>query len=108
MTVTSAGGARPARHRLVPAGGRQRLHPARRLLTHPRLMQYNRLAAAVLALNLAILLHHLWRGDWLLRDGSAAPALSTLVLVNFAVAVLIRQQHVWNALLVLASAAPRS
>jgi hypothetical protein len=72
----------------------------RRTLKHPRLMPYNRLIAAVAAINLVALAHGL--GHWRIDDGSALPALAGLMLVNFAAAVLIRQQNVLNVLFGLA------
>jgi hypothetical protein len=81
--------------------GRPSLAPAaRRLLKHPRLMHYHRLIALVIAINAAVLGIH--RDDWRVEDGTALSALAALALVNFAAAVLIRQQHVLNALFGLA------
>jgi hypothetical protein len=68
---------------------------------------YERLIGVVLALNAGVLGFHLERGDWRAGDGSALSAFAALLLVNFAVAVLIRQQHVLNALFALAGRTPR-
>jgi hypothetical protein len=87
-------------HRLVPV--------ARRVLKHPRLMPYHRLIVAVLLINAGVLGYHLDRGDWLIADGSALSALAALTLVNFAAAVLIRQQNVLNVLFGLAGRGSRS
>jgi hypothetical protein len=65
-------------------------------------MPYQRLLAGVLAVNAALLLIHLVRGDWMIADGSALSALSALTLVNLTAAVVIRQQNVLNALYGLA------
>ena len=65
-------------------------------------MPYHRLVVAVLLVNVAVLWHHLDRGDWRIDDGSALSALSALTLVNLAAAVLIRQQSILNALYALA------
>jgi hypothetical protein len=81
---------------------------ARRVLKHPRLMPYQRLIAAVLLINVGILCDHLERGDWLIDDGSALSAVAGLTLVNFAAAVLIRQQSVLNVLFGLAGRGSRS
>lgn len=81
---------------------------ARRALKHPRLMPYQRLVVAVLAINLALLWHHLERGDWRIDDGSALSALGSLALVNLTAAVLIRQQNVLNVLFGLAGRGSRS
>ena len=72
----------------------------RRLLKRPILMPYNRLIAAVLAVNLAVLA----AGDWSGPAGTAAQA--DLALANLTLAVLIRQQYVINLLFRLATAAP--
>jgi len=74
----------------------------RRALKHPRFMHYNRLIALVVMVNAAVLGWHLARGDWRVADGSALSALADLVLVNFAVAVLMRQQHVLNVIFAVA------
>lgn len=80
-----------------------RLAPAtRRLFKHPRLMHYYRLILLVGLINLAVFWYHQDRGDWLIDDGSALSALATLTLLNFAAAVVIRQQHVLNVLFGLA------
>ncbi len=78
----------------------------RRLSKHPRLTPYHRLIVAVLAINAAVLAQE--GGGWRLEDGSALSACAALTLVNFAAAVLIRQQHVLNVLFGLAGRAPRA
>jgi hypothetical protein len=62
----------------------------------------------VLLVNLAVLAHHLARGDWRIDDGSALSALGALTLVNLTAAVLVRQQNVLNALYGLAGRGSRS
>jgi hypothetical protein len=71
----------------------------RRLLKHPRLMHYNRLAALVLVANLVFLY-----AGWPL----STPALDNAALANLALAVLVRQQYVVNLLFRLATWAPTS
>ncbi|MFF3962804.1 hypothetical protein ACFYZI_14645 [Streptomyces griseorubiginosus] len=71
----------------------------RRLLKHPRLMHYNRLAALVIAANLGFLY-----AGW-------APTPETMgraALVNLALAVLVRQQYVVNLFFRLATWPPTS
>ncbi|MEV3972496.1 hypothetical protein AB0K68_30810 [Streptomyces sp. NPDC050698] len=81
-------------------GGLPPLLPGpRRLLKHPRLMHYNRLAALVLLANAAFT-----AAAWPL----AAPTLGHAALANLALAVVIRQQYVINALFRLATSAPTS
>ena len=98
---TGASGSPP-----VPAAGRAtRARPAR-----PRagLMPYHRLIVAVLVVNAGVLAHHLGRGDWRIADGSALSALASLMLVNLAAAVLIRQQRILDLLFRLAGRGSRS
>ncbi|MEU1510733.1 hypothetical protein ABZ490_00995 [Streptomyces sp. NPDC005811] len=73
------------------------LSAPRRLLKHPRLMHYNRLAALVLTVNAA----YAWL-SWPPTDRSLAHA----ALANLALAVLVRQQYVVNLLFRLATSAP--
>ncbi|MEU0382818.1 hypothetical protein [Streptomyces chartreusis] len=75
------------------------LSAPRRLLKHPRLMHYNRLAALVLLANAAFL--------WAARP-LATPTLGHAALANLALAVLVRQQYVINLLFRLATSAPVS
>ncbi|HEX6695405.1 MAG TPA: hypothetical protein VF080_01360, partial [Solirubrobacteraceae bacterium] len=95
-------------HDRPPASASASATAVRRALKHPRAMPYHRLIVAVLLVNLALLCHHLQRGDWRIDDGSALSALAGLTLVNLAVAVLIRQQTVLNALFGLAGRGSRS
>ena len=74
------------------------LSPFFRAFKHPRFMHYNRLIALVVLVNGALLARHLARGDWHVSDGSALSGLADLIVVNFAIAVLIRQQHVLNVI----------
>ena len=91
-----------------PAPARRGATAVRRALKHPRAMPYHRLIVAVVAVNVALLCHHLQRGDWRIDDGSALSALAGLTLVNLAAAVVIRQQTVLNALFGLAGRGSRS
>ena len=65
-------------------------------------MHYHRLIALVVLVNGALLARHLASGDWHVADGSALSGLADLIVVNFAIAVLIRQQHVLNAIFAVA------
>lgn len=71
----------------------------RRLLKHPRLMHYNRLAALVLTANLIFL--------WVSWTPSAR-TMAHAALADFALAILVRQQYVINLLFRLATWAPPS
>src|SRR4051794_27631002 len=68
----------------------------------PWAMPYYRLTALIVAINAVAVVGHLARGDWHLDDGSALKGLSALLLINLAVAVVIRQQQVLNVLFHLA------
>jgi hypothetical protein len=72
--------------------------PFAQALKHPRFMHYNRLIALVVLVNAALLARHLAGGDWHIGDGSALSGLADLTVVNLAIAVLIRQQHVLNVI----------
>ena len=76
--------------------------PSASATKHPRVMPYRRLMAAVVLVNLAVLVQQVRTGAWQLADGSALSALSTLTLVNLTVAVLVRNQAFLNALYGLA------
>jgi hypothetical protein len=71
-------------------------------LKHPRLAHYHRLAALVILVNAGVLALHLSRRDWHIADRSALSGLLDLVVVNVAVAVLMRQQHVLNLIFAVA------
>lgn len=71
----------------------------RRLLKHPRLMHYNRLAALVLTANLLFLY-----GSW----APSARTMGHAALANLALAVVVRQQYVVNLFFRLATWAPTS
>ena len=73
-----------------------------RAFKHPRFMHYYRLIALVMLVDGALLARHLARGDWHVAGGSALSGLADLIVVNFAIAVLIRQQHVLNAIFAVA------
>ncbi|MHC5906210.1 ferredoxin reductase domain-containing protein [Streptomyces sp. S6] len=71
----------------------------RRLLKHPRLMHYNRLAGTVILVN-AVCLYL----SWPVTEQGMAHA----VLANLSLAILIRQQYVINFLFRVATSAPVS
>lgn len=73
---------------------------------HPWLRPYNRLAVAVLLANI-------WAMAFLVKQTGSLLAishrwLSTLIIVNFTAAILIRQQYVINALFKIATSIPLS
>ncbi|HUN32102.1 MAG TPA: hypothetical protein VMU95_08770 [Trebonia sp.] len=65
-------------------------------------MHYHRLMALVLLVNGALLGWHLAGGEWHFANQSTLSGLANLIVVNFAIAVLIRQQHVLNVIFTLA------
>lgn len=85
---------------LVPA------HPVRRMATHPWLMHYHLLVLLVSTVNLSVLGQGLADGGWWWDTAHRLASLSNLVLANFAIAVLVRQQYVINGLFWLATRAP--
>ena len=76
----------------LPARSRDRA-----VLRHPLLMPYNRLAVLMVAINGSI---------YAVTKPSSVEALSNLVLANFAIAILIRQQYVINGLFAVATSVP--
>ncbi|WP_461537235.1 hypothetical protein [Spongorhabdus nitratireducens] len=79
-----------------------------RILRHRYLEHYNRLVFLVLAVNAAFLWHGLHEGQWWSASAINLSAVANMVLANFALAVLIRQQYVINFLFWLATRAPVS
>ena len=85
------------------------VHFLRRIVKHPYLCHYNRLMFAVLTVNLALLVYALGPGRWWPARGDVAlSSLSNVTLADFALAVVIRQQYVVNALFWLATRPPVS
>jgi len=72
----------------------------------PRMMHYNRLIALVAVANLILLIAGLRRGWWA-SEGVALATLSNLVIANFWLTILIRQQYVINMLFKVATSVPR-
>ncbi len=80
----------------------------RRLGKHPRMMHYVRLIVLVAVVNLAILGFGATQGMWWTASGIELVTISNLVIANFALAILIRQQYIINLLFWLATSAPTS
>lgn len=70
-----------------------------RALRHPLLMPYNRLAALGILINLGIFLS---------SASLSATEISTIILANFAIAIIIRMQDVINILFKIATSTPHS
>jgi len=73
-----------------------------------RFMAYHRLIAGMLVANAVVLVLGLTSWNWRTDDGSALEALSALTIVNFTVAVLVRQAVLLNLLFSLAGRGRRS
>ena len=80
----------------------------RRILKHPRMMHYNRLVALVLAGNIAAAVYGVCAADWWTANGANLHAIAMAAQLNLAVAVLVRQQYVINALAWLVTRPPTS
>ena len=78
---------------------------ARRIFKHPKLMQYNRLVALVLASNVLVGVYGVVAGWWT-SNGIDLRAVALVPQVNFALAIIFRQQYVINALAWLATRPP--
>ena len=91
----------------MSTGLRQSRTSVRCALKQPRFMHYNRLIAVVVVVNCALLARHVARGNWHIDDGTALSGLADLIVVNFAIAVLIRQQHLLNGIFALAGRGSR-
>jgi hypothetical protein len=94
----------------VPVGGgcAPRLPLVRRLLKHPRVMQYNRLIVFVVAVNLGWAVYGATAGNWWVSGGADLGAIAVMAQTNLVAAVLFRQQYILNAAAWLATRAPTS
>ncbi|MDM4722291.1 hypothetical protein QTQ03_22875 [Micromonospora sp. WMMA1363] len=107
---------RPSTQTAVASAGTLRTEPAgepprpplpRRIFKHPALMHYNRLVALVLAVNLAVGWYGFGATWW---SGPELPTsrLAELALINFTLAIVVRQQYVINLFFWLATRARTS
>ena len=80
----------------------------RKITRHPALMEYNRLVFLVGATNLIVFILGLREGWWLGDGAYRLDAIADVALINIAMAILIRQQRVVNALFWLATRVPTS
>ena len=78
----------------------------RRLLKHPRVMQYNRLIVVAMIVNLGWAVYGATGGGWWTSGGSDLRAVAFMAQTNLAAAVLFRQQYILNAAAWLATRAP--
>lgn len=80
----------------------------RKITRHPALMEYNRLVFLVGATNLIVFVLGLREGWWFTDAAYRLDAIADVALINIAMAILIRQQRVVNALFWLATRVPTS
>ena len=80
----------------------------RKITRHPALMEYNRLVFLVGATNLIVFVLGLREGWWFADGAYRLDAVADVALINIAMAILIRQQRVVNALFWLATWVPTS
>lgn len=71
-------------------------------------MHYNRLAATVALVNLAVLAYGLTSAGWFSTEGVALGPIANASIVNLTVAIVIRQQHLINLFFRVATAVPTS
>ena len=83
-------------------------HLIRRITKKPILEHYNRLVILVAVINLGLLFYGSTLAQWWTQQHINLSVLLNLILVNFFVAVLIRQQYVINFLFWVATRAPTS
>ena len=80
----------------------------RRLWSHPKMIQYHRLFALVVGVNVWVAYSGFQHGWWADAQHAAMGAIAQVMLANFALGILVRQQYVVNALFWLATRAPTS
>ncbi|MDP5210680.1 hypothetical protein [Microbulbifer sp. 2205BS26-8] len=80
----------------------------RKILRHRYLEHYNLLFLLVFAVNAGIFWYGFTQADWWSKQGDSLPVLLDLILANFAVAILVRQQYVINLFFWIATRAPVS
>ena len=80
----------------------------RKITRHPALMEYNRLVFLVGATNLIVFVLGLREGWWFADATYRLDAIADVALINIAMAILIRQQRVVNALFWPATRVPTS
>ncbi|MCP4417602.1 MAG: hypothetical protein GY805_13340 [Chloroflexi bacterium] len=78
----------------------------RRVGKRPEMMHYNRLIALVMVINMTVF-GVITQGNWI-TSGIELSTLSNMVVINIALAILIRQQYVINLLFKMATSVPTS
>jgi NAD(P)H-flavin reductase len=80
----------------------------RAVTRHPSFIEYRRLALLVAAVNLWVFGSGLASGSWVSDGSFHVAAIAQVALLNFTLAILIRQQRVVNALFWVATRIPKS
>ena len=80
----------------------------RKITRHPSAIEYRRLVALVAAVNLWVFVDGIAAGAWVQSSVYDVVAISEVALLNFALAILIRQQRVVNFLFWTATRIPTS
>ncbi len=73
----------------------------RRVTRHPALMEYRRLVMLVALLNLAVFVVGLRDGTWFADNAFTLGPIADMALINLSLGILIRQQRVVNAPLMM-------
>lgn len=79
-----------------------------RLGKHPLLIPYNRLFILVSLINLYLIYKSIFEWNWFDSNGIAINTIAQVVLINFTVGILVRQQYVINLLFSIATSIPKS
>ena len=80
----------------------------RRIWKHPMLMHYHRLIALVVVLNVVYLNLGISIGTLWTSNGFNLVTLSNLIIANFFLGIIVRQQYVINLFFKIATSAPHS
>lgn len=79
-----------------------------RLRKHPLFIPYHRLFIIITLVNLVVFYKAMFDWHWFSKDGIALSNIALVILINFALGILIRQQYVINFLFSIATGIPKS
>ncbi|CAL2092297.1 hypothetical protein [Tenacibaculum sp. 190524A02b] len=79
-----------------------------RLGKHPWFIPYHRLFILITLINTIVFIKALTTWNWFQADGISLNKIAQIILFNFALGILIRQQYVINLLFKIATSAPKS
>lgn len=80
----------------------------RRIWDGPKFMHYNRLFFLMILANLGIVGYGLDTGQWWNNSGIVLENISKMILVNFTLAIVIRQHYIINLLFGIATSIPKN